>query len=127
MAVRPAIFLLLATLAAAAAGAGGWLAVRQNRADAASEGVAAASPTGPGRMAQGALEAAGPRRLHLASRPRQPRWRRNQSPLSRPSRNRRWCANRKPRVAGGGYSRSDRRAGGGEDCRNGGGGGHGAG
>ena len=59
MAVRPAIFLLLATLAAAAAGAGGWLAVRQNRADAASEGVAAASPTGPGRMAQGALEAAG--------------------------------------------------------------------
>ena len=60
MAVRPAIFLLLATLAAAAAGAGGWLAVRQNRADAASEGVAAASPTGPGGLAPRASAAAGP-------------------------------------------------------------------
>jgi type IV secretory pathway VirB10-like protein len=60
MAVRPAIFLLLATLAAAAAGAGGWLAVRQNRADAASEGVAAASPTGPGGLAPRAVAAAGP-------------------------------------------------------------------
>ena len=59
MVVRPAIFLLLATLAAAAAGVGGWLAVRQNLAGAASEGVTAASPTGPGRMAQGAVEAAG--------------------------------------------------------------------
>ena len=66
MVVRPATFLLLATLAAAAAGAGGWLAMRQNLAGAASEGVAAASPTGPGGLAPRAVAAAGPAPAPLA-------------------------------------------------------------
>ena len=60
MVVRPATFLALAALTAAAAGAGGWLAMRQNLAGAASEGVAAESPTGPGGLAPRAVAAAGP-------------------------------------------------------------------
>ena len=44
MEVRPAAFVILAALVTAAAGAGGWLAVRQNHADAAS-GAVLAAPT----------------------------------------------------------------------------------
>ena len=46
MVVRPATFVLLATLAAAAAGAGGWLAVRRNLADAAAGDGSAPAPAG---------------------------------------------------------------------------------
>ena len=68
MVVRPAIFLLLATLAAAAAGAGGWLAMRQNLAGAPSEGVAAASPTGGLPPRAGAAAGPAPAPAPLAPR-----------------------------------------------------------
>ena len=60
MVVRPAAFLLLTTLAAAAAGAGGWLAVRQNRADAASGAIAATLPGSPDNPGPLAVAAAHP-------------------------------------------------------------------
>ncbi len=60
MVVRPATFLLLATLAAAAGGAGSWLAVRQNRADATAEHHSAVARTDPGRVGPATVAAAGP-------------------------------------------------------------------
>ena len=60
MVVRPATFVLLTTLAAAAAGAGGWLAVRQNSADAVSGDMAPALPGSPGCLAPVAVAAADP-------------------------------------------------------------------
>ena len=60
MVVRPAIFLLLATLAAAAGGAGSWLAVRQNRADAKAEHHSAVTGTDPGRLGPATVAAGGP-------------------------------------------------------------------
>ena len=51
MEVRPAAFVILAALVTAAAGAGGWLAVRQNRADAASGHLSAAPGAVPAAAA----------------------------------------------------------------------------